>query len=77
MTEYGMQHTVITTVKPWWQSKTLWINGLTILAALIAMLIDMQAAGDLPFDLDGEWVAFVLAMVNFVMRWMTGQPLRK
>ena len=61
--------------KYWWQSKTLWVNGLVILAALLVWLLDTQKAGGLPFVLDAKWVAFILGAVNFALRWVTDTPV--
>lgn len=67
--------TVVTTVKPWWQSKTIIVNGLVVLAAALMALIDAQTAGTLPFVLDAKWTAFVLGVVNFGLRFLTNQPV--
>lgn len=59
--------------KPWWKSKTLRINLLLLMVAFLTWL-----AGDqFPFDLGqyGELVAVALAIVNVVLRFMTGQPI--
>lgn len=70
-----MEETVVTTVKPWYTSKVIWLNGLTIAAALLVWLLDSQNAGTLPFVLDGRWVAFILGAVNFALRFITNQPV--
>lgn len=66
---------VVVTPKPWWESKVIIINGLTILAALLVWLIDSQTAGTLPFELDAKWVAFILGAINFALRWVTTKPV--
>lgn len=71
------QTTVVTTTKIWWQSRTIWLNGLIVLAALIAFVIDSQTTGTLPFDLDPKWTAFLLGLVNFILRFSTSQPVVK
>ena len=61
--------------KPWWESKTMWINGLTVAAAILAFVVDTQTAGGLPFDLDPRWVALGLGVVNILLRMTTSQPV--
>ncbi len=55
--------------KPWWQSRTLWVNGLTA-----AVTILTWAGGIVP----PEWqpaVTLGLAAVNFALRFITTQPV--
>ncbi len=70
------EHQTLTVeVKSPWESKTLWLNGLVILAALLVWLVDSQTSGALPFDLDARWLAFILSAVNFALRFATSQPV--
>lgn len=56
--------------KPWWASKTIWVNFLAF-GAMIAAAFGL----DLPFDLTPEFqteiVAIVMAVVNIVLRFWT------
>lgn len=54
--------------KPWWQSKTIWVNGLTLIAAILS-----ETYGPVP--LSPETAAIVLAIVNLVLRVVTWQPI--
>jgi hypothetical protein len=66
---------VIVQPKPWYTSKVVIVNGLTIAGALLIWLIDSQTAGALPFEMDAKWVAFILAGVNFILRFVTTAPV--
>lgn len=54
-------------VKQWWQSKTLWVNGIAVLAVVI-----QSHTG---FVLDIEAQATILAAINIILRFITRQPL--
>ncbi len=64
---------VVVAAKPWWQSKTLWLN--LIAAALIAL--EAQFTLLQPY-LPGNvyaWFAVVLTVANSVLRVITAAPL--
>lgn len=63
--------------KPFWESRTLWVNGLTVIAMILAFLIDAQSANGLPFDLDARWIALALGIVNIILRSVTSQPVSR
>lgn len=63
--------------KVWYESKTVWLNALTVIAAILAFIVDTQMAGGLPFDLDPRYIAIALGIVNIVLRAMTNQPLTR
>lgn len=67
---------VVVEPKPWYASKTIIVNGLTIAAALIMFLISSMNAGELPFALDAKWTAFILGIINFALRWLTVAPVQ-
>ena len=58
--------------KPWWASKTIWINAVALIAAVSAGL-------GLDLGLDGEGqaalVGGIMAVVNMVLRVVTGKPI--
>lgn len=68
--------TVVTTTKPFWESKVLWVNALTMAGALLMFLSTAQAAGELPFNLDSRWVIFILGLINFALRFVTTSPVQ-
>lgn len=59
--------------KPFWQSKTMWVNGLTIAAMILAFVVDTQTAGGLPLDIDARWLVLTLGVVNIVLRSVTSK----
>lgn len=66
---------VLVEVKPFWQSKTIWINALTILGAFLLFLMGSSEAGQLPFPLDLRWVVFIQGVINLALRFLTTAPV--
>lgn len=66
--------------KPMVRSRTLWLNGLMVLAAAGAIVIDtLHLAPVFGLDLPDTvviWLLFGVALVNIVLRFSTTQPLR-
>jgi hypothetical protein len=62
--------------KPWYRSRTLWINALMLLAALASaaepLVPGLKAI--LPERLYA-WIAFALPLVNVALRFATTAPL--
>lgn len=65
--------------KPMVRSRTLWLNGLMVLAAAGAILVDtLHLAPVLGLELSDRitiWVLIGVAVVNIVLRFSTTQPL--
>ena len=62
--------------KKWYLSKTLYVNVLTVAAAMLAYIASV--GGDL--HLDGETVAVltaVVGLINIGLRFLTSQPLSR
>jgi hypothetical protein len=59
--------------KKWWQSKTLWINVLVALAALLSPIRDFFVQ----MGWSPEVVVTILAAVNGILRLITGKPIEK
>ena len=55
--------------KDFWKSKTLWFN------LLAGVLIVAEMLGYSDFVADDAWLALVTAVANFVLRWVTSQPV--
>ncbi len=57
--------------KPWWQSKTIWFNIITLGLAVLALpeLISILPVMTLPY------LAFINALGNMVLRFMTEKPI--
>lgn len=55
--------------KPFWQSRTLWVNVLTLAVTVLTSL-----SGTLPPDA-APWIAVVLSGVNIVLRVLTDKAV--
>ena len=58
--------------KPFWLSKTVWVNVLTITLAILGLtqfqdLIPLSAV---------KYIGFVNAVLNLLLRFVTNQPLK-
>jgi len=53
--------------KAWWRSKTIWANAV----ALAALAVQLQTGWILPV----EYQTGVLAVVNLILRWVTGEAV--
>jgi hypothetical protein len=65
---------VLRAAKPWWRSRTLWVNAI-VLALVAAEGHVGVLQGVLPAKFYA-WVAYGLPIVNAVLRLITQQPLR-
>ncbi len=57
--------------KPWYASKILWVNILTIVATVLSMVMDMKFAT----PQTGQVVLIALAVVNMLLRMISHQPI--
>ena len=57
--------------KKFWASKTLWINFIAVVAAILAA----TGVYDLDATAQAEIVAAVMAVVNIVLRFVTKEPV--
>lgn len=57
-------------VKAWFKSKTIWANLLMSIAPIIDVLTGNQV-----FSLDPEIYAVIVVAVNFVLRFVTKEPV--
>lgn len=55
--------------KPIWQSKTFWVNSLTLAVTVLTYL-----SGVLPADA-APWIAGGLSIANVVLRFLTEKPV--
>lgn len=53
--------------KVWYLSKTLWVN---ILGGIVLLLDYLGTIG-----IEEAWIAAALALANFIIRFLTSQPL--
>ena len=61
--------------KPWWRSRTLWINAAVLALAAAETQINLLQ-GVLPGGLF-PWLAFGLPVLNAALRFITAQGLTK
>ncbi len=63
----------VTEAKPWYMSKTLWLNALVLLVAALGWV----SGPDFPLELGqyAEYVTLALAILNLILRFVTGQPI--
>ena len=62
--------------KPWWQSKTVWINLVVFLLGLIAYVLNGVQTGEVALDVDADTVAMILGVIGLVMRFLTTRAVR-
>lgn len=58
--------------KPWYQSKTIWLNAVTFAAGMLAVI---QVTPNLLPDSATPWIVLALAGCNLLLRLVTGEPL--
>jgi hypothetical protein len=58
-------------MKPWYTSKTVWVNVLTLTALIIGTLVAHPALETMATPL-----AIALSVVNVVLRFLTTKPVR-
>lgn len=63
------------TPKPWYESKSVWFNALTIASVVLVFLIQQQDAGLLPFVIDAKWIVFGQGAINLILRFVSGAPI--
>lgn len=64
----------MTEAKPWYQSRTLIFNALTLLVVAAGFVVDNVGLLDLPTQA-GVWATLVVAMANAYLRLITAQPV--
>lgn len=62
-------------IKPWWQSRTLWVNAIMLALAAAELQINVLQ-GVLPGGLF-PWLAFTLPVVNAALRLITTTAVGK
>ena len=61
-------------MKTWYISKTFWINSLTLLAGLVAVVSESELLKD-HTELVLGLTTIALPVVNLFLRWLTDQPI--
>lgn len=60
--------------KPWYASRTLWLNLLGLIVLVVGVIVDNAQLVDLPPEMLG-YLGMVLAIANAVLRFVTTQPI--
>jgi protein-S-isoprenylcysteine O-methyltransferase Ste14 len=60
--------------KPWWQSRTIWVNVIASIFAVLAMF-HVGLPADLTQDQIVTGIMTVVAIVNVVLRLVTHKPI--
>jgi hypothetical protein len=58
------------TPKPWWESKTLWINALTLLVMVLGTVAQWPELADY-----APQIAGAVAVINMLLRFITNRPV--
>tara|TARA_R100000152_G_C6676898_1_gene111763 strand:+ start:399 stop:662 length:264 start_codon:yes stop_codon:yes gene_type:complete len=61
-------------MKSWYKSKTFWINGLTLLAGLVAVVAQSKLLEE-HTELVLGLTTIALPVINLFLRWLTDQPI--
>tara|TARA_R100000742_G_C4275640_1_gene96248 strand:- start:1613 stop:1876 length:264 start_codon:yes stop_codon:yes gene_type:complete len=61
-------------MKNWYKSKTMWINTLTLLAGVIAVVSQSELLKE-HTELVIGLTTIALPLVNLFLRWLTDQPI--
>lgn len=56
-------------MKPIWQSKTFWLNVLTIILAIISLIDPVL------FNIDPKWLLLITGILNILIRFLTEGPV--
>ena len=54
--------------KPWYTSKTLWVNAIALVAIIVQGITNKEV-------ISLEYQAAILAFINFILRIITKQPV--
>jgi len=58
-------------MKPWYKSKTVWINVLSLVAMILATVMAWPEMQDM-----APQIAYALAIVNVLLRFVTSESVR-
>lgn len=68
------QPTTTVIAKPWWESKTLWLNALGVVILVVGIILDSaDALAISPQAL--AYLGVLLALANALLRFVSSQPL--
>ncbi len=63
--------------KPWYQSRTVWINVIVSVLVSLAFVLEGMTAGDLqtPVEVNPELAVLLLGVLNVILRFVTSKPI--
>ena len=61
-------------MKSWWKSKTFWINSLTLIAGVVAVVSESELL-EKNKELVIGMTTIAIPVINLVLRWLTDQPV--
>lgn len=65
-----MADQVVVTTKPWWTSKTIWLNVIATVTEILTMFNNMPGGENLKM-----YIPLVAGVLNIVLRTITGSPI--
>lgn len=70
---------VLVTPKPFWESRTVWVNTILMLAGLLAYVLRGIQMGEIssPFEVDAVTLSFWIGVLNLILRSLTTQPVTR
>lgn len=61
--------------KPWWESKTMIANGLTLAVVIVTAALQLPEVVTLIPDSWWKYIAGIAAIANLILRVVTSQPI--
>jgi hypothetical protein len=63
-------------MKPWYKSRTVWINILAAIVGTVAVIAQNIHGGPvIDPAVQGVIATYILAFINLILRWRTGEAL--
>lgn len=62
--------------KRWYESRTVWVNGLVLALTLLIYVLNGVTNGELSLPVSPELVAMGLGIANLLLRFATSQPVK-
>ena len=62
-------------MKPWWESRVIWLNAVTLVVSVLTALLGTQLVQDHPTVM--SWMAASVAVANVVLRCLTTTEIGK
>lgn len=67
---------VVVIIKPWWKSRTIWVNGATVGLSVVLLISDQVTSGQVHVpDVWKPWFLLFFGVLNIVLRAITTSPV--